>query len=1100
MLNIFYGRENIDKEKFIFEQIGKRALIMVPDQYTLEAEKQAFRHLGVSSLMDIEIVSATSLGSNILNELGGSRRNFINKYGRHMLLYKSAKERQEDLQVFRGMETKSSFLDAVNNFISEMKQYDCGSEDLKEMSMRFDADSYTSCKLQDIYILFSEYEKQIKGKYTDSEDYIDLYLDKIKESSLICGNSVWVYGFDSFAPKTMALLGQLMLYADDVNLVLTWDDKRSDRDLFEITGMVMENAKKLAKVLNIPCNKFKIPDEYEFKDKVKAVRHVERELYTLPSAKSFHNEGLTLTEAAGIYNEAESAAAYVLHLVRDKGLRYKDIRLVCNDLEGRGAVIQKVFEEYGMELFSDTKRDIMANPVVKHVISLIDAVIENYRTDKVLAMLKSGFGDLTYDEVADLENYAVKYKIKASMWKKPFRRGKEEYGEEGLEHINGLREKALTPIMPLENIFKSSKTGEFIEAFYEYLCTELKLRSKILEFIAKQEEKNFFELADETAHIWESMTDILNQMYEIMGDETFEPEMFRDIFVTGLGQVEIGLLPPAEDGLVLGNIQRSRSGRIKALVVIGANEGVLPQEKPTQGLFSAEERELFREDGKELCKVDSVRFMEERLAIYRTLSTPSEYLWMSYSLTDEAGGQIRPSRIFLKIKDLFPAAEVLRDVINRDDDELLINSLLSGKRHMSRKLLAAGEGEIVNDSWKAAIGWLEQNHPKEIDEIRSSITFTNRQEALGRKAALALFNKDPYKALSLSPSRVERYSRCPFSHLVSYGLRPEERRVFEAAPREIGDIYHRCLMMLTEKLTAAGVSVTAPESQWMTITRKECDALVENEIEQIAAMYREGLFNSGSLEEYRQKRIVKICSQVCWTVVEQVRAGKIERIEPEISFGRKGKLPPLEVDVDGQKVYIEGIIDRVDFLENGRIKIVDYKTGREKFDVEEAAAGYRLQLMMYLEAACGELGKPAGVFYFKIKEPSLDFSGREIDEETLHKEIRKSFKLDGIMVDEPDVIEDIAGSFEGYSEIVPIRATADGVKNTGQNGLMTEEEFAELQSAAAERIKQACKDLTEGNIDIHPMKTEETSACVFCRYKGICRFDTIFEGCSFNII
>ena len=1100
MLNIFYGRENIDKEKFIFENLKERTLIMVPDQYTLEAEKQAFRHLGVSALMDVEIVSAASLGKNILNELGGSRRSFINKYGRHMLLYKSAAERREDLQVFRGMETKSSFLDVVNNFISEMKQYDCGAEDLKDMSQRFDAVSYTAGKLRDIYVLFSEYEKKIKGKYTDSEDYVDLYLEKIKDSKLIRGSSIWVYGFDSFAPKTMALLGQLMVYTDDVNLVLTWDDKRSDRDLFELTGIVMANAEKLADSFNIPHKRYKIPDTYEFKDKAKAVRHIERELYTLPSAKSFHHEGLTLTEAAGIYNEAESAASYVLHLVRDKGLRYKDIRLVCNDLESRGAIIQKVFEEYGIELFSDTKRDIMANPIVKYVISLIDAVIENYRSDKVFAMLKSGFGDLTFDEVADLENYVIKYKIKGNMWKKAFRRGKEEYGEEGLKRINEIREKALSPVEPLKELFKAQNTGDFIESFYDYLCNELEFRSRILEFIAKQEEKNFFSLADETAHIWKSMMDILNQMHEIMGDEPFDAEMFRDIFMTGLSQVEIGLLPPTEDGLVLGNIQRSRSGRIKALVVIGANEGVLPQERPTQGLFSAEEREMFQEDGKELCKVDSIRFMEERLAIYRTFSAPSDYMWISYSLTDESGGQIRPSRIFLKIKELFPEAETVRDIINSSDDRLLINSMLSGKKHIRRKILEVGEGETIENSWREALGWIEQNNPQDVDEIRRSIAFTNRQEALGRKAATALFNKDPYKALSLSPSRVERYARCPFSHLVSYGLRPEERRVFEAAPREIGDIYHRCLMAITRKLTTEGIPVTSPESPWMTVTREECGLMVEDEIKQVSELYREGLFNSGSIEEYRQKRITQICSQVCWTVVEQVRAGKIDRIEPEISFGRKGKLPPVEIEIKGQKVYIEGIIDRVDFLQNGRIKIVDYKTGNESFDVEEAEAGYRLQLMTYLEAACGEKGKPAGVFYFKIKEPSVDFSGREIDEETLQKEVRKSFKLDGIMVDEPDVVENIAGSFEGYSEIVPIRATADGVKNTGKNGLMTEDEFAALQSAVSDRIKQACLDLTDGKIDIHPMKTKDRSACTFCRYKGICRFDTIFEGCSFNII
>lgn len=1099
MLNIFYGRESLDKEKFIFSKVGKRALIMVPDQYTLEAEKQAFRHLGVSSLMDVEIVSAASLGGNILNELGGGKRNFINKYGRHMLLYKSAVALGEDLKVFRGMERRSSFLDSVNNFISEMKQYDSGPDDLLTMAEAMGKDSYTAKKLTDVYMLFSEYEKQIDGKYTDSEDYINLYLERIKDSELVRGNTVWVYGFDSFAPKTMALLGQLMLYADEVNLVLTWDDRGRDADLFQLTGIVMDNAEKLADSLGVAHGRQRIPEAFAMQEKVKAVRHIEKELYTLPSAVSFHHDGLTLTEAAGIYNEAESAAAYVLHLVRDKGLRYKDIRLIYNDLENRESIIERVFEEYGIELFSDVKRDIMSSPIVKYITSLLDVVIEKYRTDTVLSVLKSGFGDLTGDELADLENYAVKYKIKGTMWKKAFRRGASEYGEEGLCRINELRKKAVEPMKPLEKIFEEETNGRFIRKFYEYLCDRLDLPQKILAFISQQEEKELWESADETARIWDSISGILDQIFEIMGEDPFEPEAFREIFAVGLSQVEIGLLPPTEDGLILGNIQRSRSGKVKALIVMGANEGILPQERPSQGLFSAEERELFREDGKELCKVDAIRFMEERLSIYRNLSSPSEYLWLSYSLTDEEGNQMKPSRIFLKMKELFPEAEIKRDMINGDDG-LLITGGTGGKRHLSRKILETGEGAVMDDRWQAALGWLENNSPEEAEEIRRSIAFTNRQEQLGQEAAMALFRKDSRQALALSPSRIEGFSRCPFSHLVTYGLRPEERRIFEAAPREIGDIYHRCLMRLTEELTAPDREITAPDSPWMRVSRQECRMLVEQEIESAAETYREGLFRSGSVEDYRRLRITDICDQACWTVVQQVRAGQISEIAPEIAFGRRGKLPPIEMEAAGQKIYIEGIIDRVDYLADGSVKIIDYKTGNESFSVEEAAAGYRLQLMMYLAAACGEEKKPAGVFYFKIKEPSVDVSQKDMDAETLEKEIKKTFKLDGIMVDDPQVIRAIAGDFDGFSEIVPIRATKDGIKNTGKGGLLSAEDFADLQKAVTEKIRQACGDLAEGKIDVHPMKTKDRSACTFCRYKGICRFDTVFEGCSYNII
>lgn len=1100
MLNIFYGRENLDKEKFIFDNVRGKTLIMVPEQYTLEAEREAFRHLGISSLMDVEVVSATSLGNNILSELGGSKRNFINKYGRHMVLYKSALSQRENLQVFRGMETRSSFLDSVNNFISEMKQYNCSPVDLKEMAENCKADSYTQKKLMDVYRIFEDYERQIQGKYTDSEDYIDLYLEKVKDSEQIKGAQIWVYGFDSFAPKTMALLGKLMAAAEDVNLVLTWDQGVRDRELFELIEIVMANAERMADSVGVAHKRSRIPLTFAGEIVAPAIAHIEKELYALPAKTSGESAGLTLVEAAGIYNEAESAAAHVLHLVRDKGLRYRDIRLVCNDMDSRRAVIERVFEEYGIDLFSDTKRDAMSNPVVQFVTSLLGVVIEKYSTEAIFKMLKSGFGDLTDEELAELENYAIKYKIRGTMWKKPFRRGKAEYGDEGLAAMESLRKKAMELLLPLDEVFKAQKTGDFIKKFYEYMCGGLKLREKTLNFIAEQEKKELFDFADETAQIWESLTVILNQIYEIMGDDDFDGGQFRDIFLAGLKQVEIGLLPPTEDGLILGNMQRSRSGRVKALVVMGANEGLLPQNRPTQGIFSAEEREFFREDGKELCKVDSIRFMEEKLAIYRTFCAPTEDLWVSYSLSDGEGNQAKPSGIFLKLQELFPHMETERDALNKETSKELIGSKVSGLRHLSRMLQGVGEGKSLSPEWQQAMSWFESNQPQKTAALRDSIEFTNKQEALGNAAAEALFKKDPQRALSLSPSRLERFSRCPFSHLISYGLKPEERRIFEVAPREIGDIYHQCLMKLTKELSKDGVEVTAADSPWMTVTEEQCRELVEKEIESIASTYREGLFKSGSLEDYRRRRAADICSRVCWTVVEQVRAGRIREIKPEIYFGRRGELPPIEVDLGDRKVYIEGIIDRVDYLSDDRVKIVDYKTGNENFSIEEAAAGYRLQLMLYLQAACGEANKPAGVFYFKIKEPMVDFSQKGPEQEDLNEEIRKAFKLNGIMVDDPQVIADIAGNFEGFSEIAPIRATKDGIKNTGSEGLLAEEDFEKLRQAVAEKVRDACAALAEGKIDVHPMKTRDRSACTFCQYKGICRFDTVFDGCSYNII
>ena len=1229
MLNIFYGRENLDKEKFIYDNIGGRALLVVPDQFTLEAERELIAHSGAKALMDVEVLSLSRLGYRLLEELGGSKRTFIDKYGRHMILSSIAAEEREKLQVFKGLEEKNSFIELVNNFISEMKQFNCGADELAEIARSVPDGSYTQRKLEDLYLLYSEYEAAIRGKYTDSEDYIDLFLGKISRSELVAGNHIWIYGFDSFAPKALSVIGELMQYAADVNLVLTYDDKREarDADLFALAETVIRNFENLAERRSIEVRKRAIPKTYTA-ERADKIQFIEQELYALPARKyarggqsknpaeggaseaaaaavasgeaagnadtasvaAAGTDSLTLVAAANLYNEAESAACYVLELVRDFGYRFSDIKVICNDQETRGPILKRVFKEYGIDLVSDTSKDILQSSIVQYITALMDVVVEKYRTDLMIKMLKSGFGDLTNDEITDLENYAIKYKIRGTMWKRPFVRGESEYGAEALARMNAVREKALAFMPDLEAIFEAETCGEFISGLYGFLYEKVKLPEKIADLTVLQTEQGRPDLAEETAQIWGKVIGIFDQMSEIMGEQKFRAAAFRDLFEVGISQVEIGILPPTKDGLMMGTMQRTRTGEMKALVVVGANEGVLPNEKPGSGLFGSDEKNLFKENGIELCKVDDVRFLEERMGIYRNLSKPRERLWISYSLSDAEGGPARPSGVFTKLAGLFGDTPVARDALNRQSDAELVGAGPAGLRHLTEALQAACEGRPLAPHWRQALAWFKRNKPEALEPIRAGIAFTNKQEELGRKTAEVLYTGNyqsislpldtisgdtgdtdaplkmgndaspvcdtakgstcdvasntlavdgtelatknaqsaenltrtsgtelaaehpklqpdesasaPPTTLSLSPSRLERFSRCPFSHFVLYGLKPEERRIFEVAPREIGDIYHECLMKMTRHLTRNGIAVTAPESPWMTVSRQECRAFVEDVFSAETVSYREGIFEVGNEEKYRGKRITDICEKVCWALIEQVRAGEIERCDFEVSFGRGRKIKPIAVELDGGgQAYIEGKIDRVDYLPGDRVKIIDYKTGNENFNLSEVEEGYRLQLMLYLEAALEQERRPAGVFYFKINEPMIDMSGKTVDPDEVSDKVQKSYKLNGVIVDDPNVIRNVAGDFSGISDIVPIRINKEGVvSGTGKDNLLSDEEFVKLREVVGEKVCELCDSLADGSIEIHPMKTHDTSACAYCQYKGICRFDTIFEGCGYNII
>ena len=1132
MLQIFYGRESIEKEKFIYEDILKspgRTIVIVPDQYTLEAEKQAFSFLHAESMMDVEIIGMSRLGSRLLSQQGGAGRTFIDKYGRHMLLTQIAGKCEDKLQVFKGSLRKPAFIEMTNNFISEMKQYNVNPQDLAQLSENLAEESVLRAKLADLALIFSEYQEKIKDRYTDSEDYIDLYMSKIRSSAWISESRIWVYGFDSFAPKALDVLGNLMAAAKEVSVFLTCDKGCRDEELFQLPEIVMRNLRKQADAFGVECRMEQIAEGIGF-DAVRnpAIAHIEKELYAVGQrtgdfpALGGKDAPVTLVQAANMYNEAESAASYILHLIRDKGFRYRDIVVICNDQTVRGSIIGRVFEEWGLPVFDDKKRSVLSSPIAIFAVGLLETVVSGYRSSDIFKVLKTGFSSLSDEEIERLENYSIEYRIKGNMWLSPFVKGQLAYGDDGLEQLNLIRERAVGLFSGLKEICAEAETmGDFACRYYDFLIADCGLGEKITELLHMQEAQGLFDLAEETAQIWGQIVGLLDQIAELAGEERFNRKDFAELLITGLSQLEIGVLPPTADDILMGTMQRTRSGQVKAVVIVGANEGLLPANTSSEGLFSMEELEFFAEEGKEICKVEKIRVMEEQLAIYRNLSKASDYLWISYSASDGDGKESRPSEIIDTLCRLFPRLTVKTDVVSSGDIDAVVGGRINTLRHLTEALLSVRRGEKLDGRWKAVIDWYHQNDPESLQRVVEGLSFTNAQKDISQELAALLYKKEMNLPLTLSPSRLEKFSRCPFSHFIAYGLRPQERRIFEASGREIGDIYHQCLMEVSRKLTA--------EDRWDSISEEECRSFVSEIAKKEAANYREGIFDFGNEERYKTRRIEDTCFHVCWALVEQVRAGKIKRSLYEVPFGRERSIAPIEVDLGESRVYIEGKIDRLDILEgdagsdghggddgNGagggidgsgqrgeRVKIIDYKTGKETFNEKEARAGYRLQLMLYLKAAQEKARKPAGVFYFHIADQRVDLTGTEREKffEKISKEMRKFFRLSGIMVDSSAVIEDIAGEFSGYSDILPLRRnTAGEVSATSEGFLLSDEQFAQLQADVDVQIEKLCRQLTDGRIAIHPKKTEKQSPCTYCDYKGICRFDLSFPGCNYEVI
>lgn len=1170
MLNIYYGGENIEKEKFIFEHIKGRSLLLVPDQFSLQAERDAFFYLDKTGLMDLAVVDFSALGHKILKEAGGPVPPLIDKYGRHMLLTRILEESDDALKIYKGVRGKNSFVERVNMLISEMKRSEVSVDMLREVSESLEDSSFLKYKLKDIVTLFSLYEEAIAGKYLDSEDYITFYGDKMLDSSLIAASDVWVYGFDTFTPKNMLVLERILKTARSLNIVMTWEDaaktpsERSAKDdagdpsqsgddvtescrhiacgdagflaaddredLFSLTGFVIRNLMKMAEDLNeeVTCQAITGSGRDNLWSKTMREISVSQE-----DSLQEKDPRITAVCTSNIYAEADRAAAYILQLVREHGYRFGDIVVVCNDTGLRSGVIRRTFVRWGIPGFIDQKRKVIQHPVVGFLLSLLEIIGSGYRDSAVMQLIKSGFLGLAEEEQDALENYVQQFKIRGTLWKKPFSRMGDNYTAEDLNRFNELREQVVSVIETArDRIGKYNTAGEKIRGLYGFLADDFMMEDRIEAMAKAQQEAGFLDGAAETGQSWNVICRIFDQIVETVGEERLSGRALRQIVEAGLAEMEIGIVPVNPDSVLVGTMQRTRVGRVKALLVLGANEGLLPLQKTDEGLLSEREKAVLEEMDLEFSRTEDMVKQEERLAIYRTLSQPEERLYVSCSRIDETGGELRPSAVFRELENFLQSraesddSVVLGDLEDGEVTEIAVSpkGAITYLTDAFREYLEDGK---LDEDWLYAGLWYGSHEPEEMERIRRGMEFDNEQNALGGQLADALYRGDR-RAIEASASRLEKYSGCPFAHFISYGLRPEDLRVFEMGPREIGDIYHECIMKLSQRLTAGEdsfqgldavpVAITDPDSRWMKITQEECREEIRRILQEETGTYREGLLSSGRNESYRTERIVDICSRVAWAMIGQVRRGRIREMYFEQPFARGAQLPPIRVTAGEHEVLIKGKIDRMDVLEmpehedglETAVRIVDYKTGGDSVDVEHFRSGYKLQLMLYLKAATQKQEvKPAGVFLFKIREIDADADARTVvpGEVAAEERMEDAYKLEGIVLDDMDLIDAMDTEIGGASKVLPIKYVKKNGTYSGSSGgyLFSREEFEELSAQVDRQVDRICREICDGKIDIRPKKEKKKdmegnykTSCKYCSYKSICMFDTAFPGCRYE--
>ncbi len=1083
------------------EKSNHRLILLVPEQFTLQAEADLIFKKKLQGIMRVEVLSFQRLGYKVLNEAGGIKKTAIGELGKIMVLRKLFEENAKDLSVFNKASKKDGFLSSFCQLITELKKDDIPMEALEERLESITQDCMLKRKLKDIALIYGKFNEYMEGKYTDDEDKMKLVIEKLDNSVYFDDAEIWVDGFNSFSALEYKVLEKLMIKGSKLNVSLTLDlNNPNGTNIFKTTLNTYERLRIIAQQNNIEERKTVLDINSEYKNQ--EIWHFEREFFAYPYRKYDRNtERIRVFYSLNQYTETENVASQIVSLVRDKNYRWRDISVVCNIIDNYTPTIKRVFSEYGIPYFIDDKRSVMNNPIVKFIISGLEIVSRNFRYDDVFKFIKTGFSDLDKDEYEELENYVLRFGIMGDKWLEDF-----VYGDQflELERINNIRKKFIEHITVFRKRIKNkSRIDDITKHLFEFL-TDMNIEEKLNALIETQKEKGYLDLVNESTQIWNIIMEVLDQLVEILGDKKVTISEYVKILESGLSEYQVGVIPPTMDQVLVGNMDRSRSHDIRALFVVGANDGILPSAIDDGGLLLDEEKAEMKSIGIEISSDSETKACEEEFSVYASFTKPSDYLFISYALSDSEGKTVRPSMYIDRLKKVYSNLAVDSDIIKDEETELnLVSTPMSTFKYLVENLRLKLDGSEINHMWWDVYNWYfnKEKWRKKLQLAIEGLYHKNQQEKIDEEYSRQIYQL-PFRS---SISRLEKYVNCPYSHFVKYGLAPEERKIHEIKSPDVGMLFHNSIEEFSKELSLESLS-------WSDLDRNKSDEIVEKVLDKMIDDFQHGLLLSTNRYKYMVNRLKRISKRALWTITEHIRKGDFVPRQHEVIFGDgpESKIPPIVISLpSGEEVRLEGRIDRVDILEGEKesfVKIIDYKSGNKAFSLSDAYYGLQIQLLVYADAIISNGDKlvkneifPAGVFYFRIDDPMVQSD--EEDLEIIEKEIAKKLKLDGIILKDINIVKAIDRDIEetNNSSVIPVSINKDG-SFSKNSSVINKEELNMLIKHVKGLISEIAEEILKGKIKIEPCKTDKYTSCTYCEFLSICQFETSFEDNKYKNI
>ena len=613
----------------IAEQIEKgntKIYIITPEQFSFTAENKLLAEVKEGAVLQAEVLTFARMAYRIMQETGGANDTTLSQVGKSMLVDAILRKQKKNL-TFLGNSNEN--IEVVENAITEFKKHCISTQKLEEVSQKLE-DTYLQAKVKDLTTVYEEYQNYLQEGYIDENDTLDKLVQNIEKSQQFVDTLIYIDEFAGFTMQEYRIIEKLLPMAKRVTITVTtdslWQEGVQEEDIFYDNKKTIERILAIAKAVGVTVEpEVKLEKKYRFK--TPELQYLESNLYATKYHKyGQHVENLSLFLAQNPYSEVEQVAKRIIKLVKEKKYRFQDIAIITKDISTYSGLVKAISEEYEIPVFVDEKKDLSQNIFVKYMLALLSIFAKNWSYDSVMDYVKSGFLKLDKEDIYLFEKYTLALGIEYKKWYE----GEWNFGEvtesekEEIEKVKAVRKQVITPLVSLKEKMNASKTYEDLTKKLYLFLLEQNIQEQLQAKAEELEKLGNLELAGLYEMSWNTVIEVLEELVMVFGKETVSFENYLLLLKTGLKTASLGKIPATQDVVLMGDVERSRSHKVKAVFLLGVNDGVFPSIHKEEGFLGDEDRRKLKEKGIELAKGTLEQLYEENFNIYKAFTTAEE--------------------------------------------------------------------------------------------------------------------------------------------------------------------------------------------------------------------------------------------------------------------------------------------------------------------------------------------------------------------------------------------------------------------------------------------------------------------------------------------